>query len=142
MNPRPLKGPDRLNVAEYVNMFPAERRNEVRRQIDLFKRKHGKLPTVSYHSLTVQLMENLSSRQRRLLEDVGICNNCRKGDHLLCRKVETTLKGDLAYCTCKCSGLETSLGAPGGFPRPSREIRKEFKKKFPQHEIDPIGHLF
>jgi hypothetical protein len=75
----------------------------------------------------------------RISEDTGICNHCRKNEHERCQKLAGTSQGDYAYCTCQCSGLGTSLGAPEGA---FNKIPTKIKKEFPRHEADPLGHIF
>jgi hypothetical protein len=43
----------------------------------------------------------------------------------------------MAFCTCKCSGLETSLGSPEKF----QKIPKRVRKQFPKMEYDPLGDI-
>lgn len=62
-------------------------------------------------------------------ETVGICGNCQKDDHAHCQRLAGSLTGDMAYCTCKCSGLETSLGAPqGSFKKVPVRIKRQFPR--------------
>jgi hypothetical protein len=134
---------DKLSVAEYVNLFPADRRNEIRRQVDMFLKKHGKYPKVKFHSVLVQLEEKMTSRQRRLLkEDAGICNNCNVGRHDKCKQVIAGKDMGPIHCTCYCTG-DTSLGNILYKEPIPRDVRDEFRQKFPEHgRQDPLGHIF
>lgn len=116
----PQHEPDKLNVQEYVNMFPAGRRNEVRRQIDLFVKKYGKYPVVTYHSLQLQLEESVVN------ETTGICNDCIKGYHDSCRQVLGSDGTGPVFCTCYCTG-DTSFGNILYKEPIPHKVKEEFK---------------